>query len=59
MQGKALFGNSSMALLVWLQHEAAWLHAEPVQQQQRLGTSCGLLLERQKWADLHSSSSVL
>ncbi len=44
-----------MAVLLWRQLEAVWLHAEPVQQQQGLGKLCGLLLDRQPtWADLHS-----
>ncbi len=59
MQGKALFDNSSMALVVWRQLEAVWLHAEPVQQQQGLAKSCGLLLDRQTLADLHSPSSAM
>ncbi len=59
MQGKALFDNSSMALLLWLQLEAVWLHAEPVQQQQGLGNLCGLLLDRQTWADLHTPRSAM
>ena len=55
MQGKALFNNSSMAVLLWRQLEAVWLHAEPVQQQQGLGKLCALLLDRQPtWAGLHS-----